>query len=1122
MIQKNEATEAQVRTADPNSSTWVAANAGSGKTRVLTERVARLLIQGTNPSHILCLTYTKAAAAEMQNRLFKQLGEWSMLPDAELTDRLFALGQTDAVSSDALRRTRTLFAAALETPGGLKIQTIHAFCTSVLRKFPLEAGLSPQFAVFDDREKASLIQEIVDDIALEQPALIDDLAEQATNISLDQFVTDLISKRAKFQRAPTRFDFSISEGSSIERIHRDLFSVKNISLLNSLADLMTSGVTNLRDADTIKSAVTEQSALDALNKIASVFLYKSGDKASTAKIDKVPSGKVLDEKPDLRQSANDFARAVENAHVELKGLLAFFRSDALFRFAKVFLGKYSNCKTELAKLDFDDLLEKTVALLSSSSMAQWVLYRLDGGIDHILVDEAQDTSPIQWQIIELLASEFTSGVGASDTDRTLFVVGDAKQSIYSFQGAEADAFAEMREKFDQKLQDSEQRLERSELLYSFRSSAPILELVDQVFEAEERNTGRPHPKHLSFHADRPGRIDLWPLIEKDDDPEENDWFVPNNSAAPNDPQLKLAKEIASFVEQTISSKQPIFAEGKIRPVQEKDVLILLQRRSSLFHFIIKELKSRNLKIAGADALKIGTELAVKDILSTLKFLATPEDDLSLAEALRSPIFGLSEQDLFTAAHNRTGFLWEEIRSSESLADTTDKLWSLLSRADFLRPYELIMQILTDLKGRENLLARLGQEAEDGINALLEQSLLYEQAEPPTLSGFLNWFDSGDVEVKRNLDSGSDQIRVMTVHGAKGLEAPVVILPDTIRAKEPKPAPLADHPDGFVTWPANKAMRSSVEAKAIASQSESQRKENMRLLYVAMTRAESWLIVCGAKGALGKAAFDWHAKIASAMEHLPLIETPLEDGRIALTYKNNAWDSMPLGQSSVSEPDQVVIPEWLYTYAEKLPRPVQSVSPSNLPGPKSISSGQEITSEDAKAEGTLLHLLLEHLPHQNSERRDTIIQNICEGFIELSDAAKDRVTQRALSLISDASLKDVFSKDAFVEVTLSAEQPIEGHPPLLGTIDRLILSETTAWVIDFKSNQTVPKTPENIPLGILRQMAAYYHMIVSIYPEKQIALSILWTRTGQLMTIPHEIVKVLLQSPLHLDQEDPRS
>ncbi len=1122
MTKLNEATEAQVRTANPRNSTWVAANAGSGKTRVLTERVARLLIQGTSPSHILCLTYTKAAAAEMQNRLFRQLGEWSMLSDQDLKDRLIILGEPkDALTKDALRRTRTLFAAALETPGGLKIQTIHAFCTSVLRKFPLEAGLSPQFSILDDREKSSMLQEITDNIATANPVLIDEMAEQATNVSLDLVVSDIVSRRAKFLRMPKASDFGLESTTTIETLHAKVFTESNVKLLRSITPLMTQGSNDPRDAAKISRALEASNPLLALAEIASVFLYKEA-KNYTAKLDKVPTKPALENHEYLRPPVNEFASLVEEIRCDLMGFQALNRATALHRFAKVLLQQYSERKTELSKLDFDDILEKTVALLSSSSMAQWVLYRLDGGIDHILVDEAQDTSPIQWQIIELLASEFTSGLGASDVERTLFVVGDAKQSIYSFQGAEADAFVAMREKFDRKLKDVEQRLEKTELLYSFRSSAPILQLVDQIFETEARETGTLYPKHQSFHADRPGRIDLWPAFEKEEEPSETDWFIPANKAAPDDPQLKLAKEIASFVQDAITNQLPISVEGKVRPVQEKDILILLQRRSALFHFIIKELKSKNLNIAGADALKVGTELAVKDILSTLRFLATPEDDLSLAEALRSPIFGFSEQELYSIAHGRHGFLWEALRASEHHTETVDAIWALLRQADFLRPYELMTLILTELGGRERLLHRLGPESEDGINALLEQSLVYEQAEPPTLSGFLNWFDSGDVEIKRNLDSGGDQIRVMTVHGAKGLEAPVVILPDTIRAQEPKPAPLAEHQDGFVTWPTNKSQRSDVEAKALKALSDVQKKENMRLLYVALTRAESWLVICGARGAQTKAAMDWHQKIEDAMSHLGAETVSLSDGRSGLSYKNASWDQMVFGQSEIENPEPVAVPKWLVEAAEKLPRPEQSVSPSTLPGPKTLPSQETSSKEDAKAEGTLLHLFLEHLPNQSQERQKTIIANLCSGYEELSENTKTKLAKRAIALINDPELHEIFAPGTLSEVALTAPQPLADQPPLLGTIDRLVVCEACVKVIDFKSNQAVPPKPEDIPLGILRQMAAYLYMVSLIYADREIILSILWTQTGELMTIPHEIVKVLLQSPLHLDQNDPRS
>src|SRR6056297_216641 len=787
MTAQHPASRAQVIAARPDRSTWLSANAGSGKTRVLTNRVARLLLDGVNPQHILCLTYTKAAASEMQIRLFDTLGRWAMMPDGDLAAALDDLGHAGETGPDMLRRARRLFAQAIETPGGLRIQTIHAFCAALLRRFPLEAGVTPDFTEMDDQTARLLRAEIVEEIAdgPNAPALAA-LARHHSDESLDGLALDILGKQADFAAAPDDAALCAALGQPAdlgrETIEAQVFLGSEAALLDRLLPALRAGS---RTDGTAADRLATLAALDfdALPVLEGVFLTGASAKAPFfARIGSFPTKATREALAPVMDEIEQWMARVETAREARLALRTVERTRALHDFAQVFLRLYSAAKQRRGLLDFDDLILRARDLLTDPSVAAWVLYRIDGGIDHILVDEAQDTSPVQWQVIERLAQEFTAGAGArAGVPRTLFVVGDRKQSIYSFQGADAREFDRMRREFGHRLKAMGQPLQDMEMEYSFRSSRAILDLVDQTFANSQNSGFTPKQGHKTHKSDLPGRVDLWPVVEKpakDDDPV---WYSPVDVKAANDPATVLAQRVAKTIRRMVDEGQLIpddNAQTGMRRIRPGDVMILVQRRSDLFHEIIRECKAQDLPIAGADRLKVGAELAVKDLAALLSFLATPEDSLSLAIALRSPLFGWSEADLYKLAHGRRQkYLWAALRErADDHPETMAVLNDLRGQADYLRPYDLIERILTRHDGRRKLLARLGTEAEDGIDALLAQAMAYEGSAVSSLTGFLVWMETDEMEIKRQMDSAGDRIRVMTVHGAKGLEAPVVILP----------------------------------------------------------------------------------------------------------------------------------------------------------------------------------------------------------------------------------------------------------------------------------------------------------------------------------------------------------
>ena len=1125
MTRRNAATEAQVRAADPTGSVWLSANAGSGKTRVLTDRVARLLLNGASPQHILCLTYTKAAASEMQNRLFSRLGEWAMQDEATLKKGLIELGEIGPITLDTVARARRLFASAIEAPGGLKIQTIHSFCSSLLRRFPLEAGVSPQFREMDDRAAKLLREQVVEEIAVGPDA--DTLAQLAYHLSGDD-LSDITAEIVKHQ---TAFDADLDEAELWNTLGLEpditLSAIlKNISVLldkinfDGLMSALRAGSSNdVKAANRLASISSGGIDAPALQVMEQVFL--TGAKAKSpfsAKIGAFPTKGTRDVLADQMSAIDELMQKVEGVRPHRISLYSSEKTLILHKFSQLFLRLYRARKGHHGWLDFDDLILKARALLNAPAVAQWVLYRLDGGIDHILVDEAQDTSPVQWDVIERLTQEFTAGQGARDEiQRTVFVVGDKKQSIYSFQGADPGGFDRMSDHFDTRLSQVQQPFSAMGLEYSFRSAAPILRLVDAVFNRRADNGLGSRTHHIAFKSSLPGRVDLWPVVPKTETPDPGNWYDPVDRVAENKETVILAGQIADQIAAMIRNDAiPDDANGagghKMRPVRAGDILILVQRRSELFHELIRACKSRDLPIAGADRLKIGAELAVRDITALLSFLATAEDDLSLASALRSPLFGWSQQELHALAQPRPKrkFLWAALRDqADQHADTLSKLDDLRKNADFLRPYDLIERILTRHDGRRNLLARLGSEAEDGIDALLAQALSYEQSDIPSLTGFLSWLATGEVEIKRQLDNAGDRIRVMTVHGAKGLEAPIVILPDTAK----RDVRLRDEilPDGqFAHWKTPADQRPTALANAHDRLVAKRDAEQDRLLYVAMTRAEKWLIVTGA-GDLGKDGRTWYDQIHNGMQAEGA--KPIEfSGGQGLRLSGGNWDVLAELETKSDQAPAPDIPIWAMSAAPTVQPDMAPISPSELGGAKALPGDSGLDEETAMRRGSRIHLLLERLPNMpqtdwpNAAGRLLHNQIPKTGDEDVVDALAE-----ARSVLTDPALAHIFEDSALAEVDLTASISELSGRQIFGTVDRLIIDGGQILAVDFKTNATVPGQAKDIPQGILRQMAAYHAALCQIYPDHQVGVAVLWTRTAQLMPIPHKIVRKALES-----------
>ncbi|HEY5347014.1 MAG TPA: double-strand break repair helicase AddA, partial [Rhizomicrobium sp.] len=866
---------------DPGRSAWVAANAGAGKTYTLANRVARLLLDGARPERILCLTYTKAAAAEMQDRLFAQLGRWSMLPDAALMENIQSIG----AEADDLPKARRLFAQALETPGGLKVLTIHAFCQIVLSRFPMEAGIAPGFEVLDEtsaREMVAAMRRRVleragaGDAAL--AAAVSHLVVQTSESALQKLLdTALQSDRRKLDRffnvlgaqdmaQAVRTAHGTQESAQI--IAETFRGICDDAELREIAAWLGSG--GKKDAERagqLQGAFCASTALEFFTAFQDAFLTGKGEPYAA-----LATKKLCDARPDLLARLQALEARFLDADDRFRAVRAADCAIAALTIIRAVREEYDRAKRLRAVLDYDDLILRTRALLEKRDAAAWVLFKLDGGLDHILIDEAQDTSPEQWAIVKKLTEEFFAGTAREHrTVRTIFAVGDEKQSIFSFQGADPAQFEIHRAHFRGLAQDAGLSF-ADELLPTSRRSAPqVLDFVDEVFADEMARDGLTSGglviKHLALRETAKGRVEFWPTLKPSGAPDPDPW-APVDVEREDSPVARLAAAIARQIKGWIG----MHMDGHDKVITPGDIMILLPRREPFGSEIIRQLKQLNVPVAGADRIVLTEQIAVMDLMALGRFVLLPEDDLNLAALLRSPIIAISEEELFSLRAYSARGLWPELiaRQNDSavFASAVEFLSEMLGRADYAPPFEFYSHALTARGKKLALLSRLGAEANDAIDEFVSLALSYEANHTPSLQGFLQSVARSGAQIKRDMERGRNEVRVMTVHGAKGLEADIVILPDTTSLpQQPSSKGHLLYTESGVLFPLPDAHAPRIVKAAKAAAMDEALREHRRLLYVALTRARDRLYICGFENSKGVKPQSWHAMAERAARKL---------------------------------------------------------------------------------------------------------------------------------------------------------------------------------------------------------------------------------------------------------------
>ena len=1129
----------QREASDPALSAWVSANAGSGKTYVLAQRVIRLLLCGTPPGKILCLTFTKAAAGNMAASVAETLARWTALDDEGLDDAVHAM--SDEWPSRCRRAAaRRLFAQAIETPGGLKVQTIHAFCTRLLQQFPFEANVPARFAVLDEAAEQQLIEELTLDVLLAgsakpEGALGRALATVVANASDSTFrevLSEAIRKRLELAQwiaqaggieaamAELTTQLGLEAGTSVKSIEAELFDGAVIapSQWAAIAQALAQG----SDSDRMQSARFARlpgiAAAERIEAYLSIFCTNAGE----------PRQRLVSAAIRAREGAL-FARLCEERERVRKLLTrrragtTRDRTGALLTIAMAVIERYRAQKGRRGLLDYDDLIEKSRALLTRVEAA-WVHYKLDLGIDHVLIDEAQDTSPRQWDVIERLVAEFAAGNSArTPLNRTIFAVGDDKQSIFSFQGALPAAFGEKRRNFQRAYQAAGLSFLPIEFKYSFRSAQTVLDAVDTVFQQPGalRGLADPVPSlHTAVRRAAPGLVEIWPLIEPAKTAAVEGWDAPFDATSETSPRVELARALAKAVGGAIERGIRVGDGAKGHAVTPGDFLILVRQRGPLFEAIIRALKNAGIAVAGADRLVLTEHIAVMDLLALADAVLLPQDDLALASVLKSPLFGLDEEELFALAHGRRGSLHAALKAkanaNKALADAAARFARLAAAARHETPFAFYARTLGPEGGRKRFLARLGPEAADALDELLNIALDYERRETPSLQGFVAWLRSANAEIKRDMEISRDEVRVMTVHGAKGLEAPIVFLADTTTApagppqRQPRVLPLAapaapaDRPCAWV-WSGPRKDDVPLVAAARAAATEAAENEHRRLLYVAMTRAADRLIICGATGERGKPAGCWYDLVHGSLVESARQEPADDRAGILWRLRGGSFESAaPRDSSGMPQPQAELRPAWLDATAPPAALSVPALAPSSAEADRAFAPAQGSGTERrrAMARGELMHRLLQGLPGIAAPRRAAIARHhIARSGAEFSAAERDAMVEQVLLVLEDKRFSSLFGPHSRAEVPIvgrivAAERTIT----VSGQMDRLAITAEAVLIADYKTDRPAPRRVEDVPPAYLTQLALYRAVIGQLHPARPLRAALIWTDVPDLMEI----------------------
>ena len=865
MTKKHQLSPEQDMAANPSDNVWVQANAGTGKTSVLVSRLLRILFRSDDfkTNGILCLTYTNAGAGEMRNRILSSLREWAVASDDKLIELLDGIALHKPANNADVAHAREVFFWYIDNPDTLKIKTIHSFCEEILHRFPIEAGVSPAWTLVSDMNQRVLLTDAFDrlinapNIEPDKYNRVTDAFEHIVGLLSEHRLSDLLkilSEQYKYFFQVEDIDRYRKYFIDTVRFFMGLDTIPNTNV--SVSDLRR--IVDLVDIEIKSSKKPAEYLIKVFNltkqfidKTIDFELYKTAYLTKDGRPIKAVSGKdfLIDEQ--LR------VHNVDQYNINKK---VFENTVALFDLSAAFASIYREIKQQRNLLDFEDLILYTRRLFMKPDVMGWVLSQLDLSLSHILIDEAQDTSPLHWDILRMLSGDFFVGGDTDKHHHSLFVVGDTKQSIYGFQGADSRAFAASREDIKRQIENNLRTIREVPLTQSFRSLSSILYTVDAFFGDANvaATTGFHNNPHVCFRDDGNGVVEINKLISRRTD----------------------EIDIYAYVGVVADKIKSIIDAGKYK---SNDIMVLVQRRNPMVVPLITVLKRRGIEVAGTDRIILPSFPAIRDLMNLVRFCLNPADDYSLCCVLKSPVFGLSEADIFDLCKikNKTKIDGSDavpMSVFEVLATVKphvyERLKSMIEMASSLGPYSFFSNVL-DTGGRNDFVSALGPQAIDPLEEFMTMCLSYERTQPGTLHHFIKWFITGGSEIKRDINASSG-VRIATVHGSKGLEAPVVFLIDTVRMPSaddvlpitPEIAPKNIPFDTNLPMPWLWALQTGCSEKISLARDVNlgvRFAEYYRLLYVAMTRARDELYVYGYTPDKNANEKSWHSLLWNTLK-----------------------------------------------------------------------------------------------------------------------------------------------------------------------------------------------------------------------------------------------------------------
>lgn len=1066
--------ELQQQASDPEYSVWVSASAGTGKTKILTDRVLRLLIKRVPFEKILCLTFTNAAALEMQSRIKNKLAKFATNETTKLTEELGLLLTREPLESE-VQYTKTLYHRLLNSEDGINIYTIHAFCQKMLKLFPFEVGINPKFQILDEITAQGILNKIRNQIYLDPTynKLISFFLTNFHETTINDIFSEIIQQKIKFKK---------------------LFA-KQMDSVEYDAQTIFAQLSNIYDQ--AKQLLAKYSiAVDLDQEIQQFFLTKENLKRKNIlpKSVAMKYPKLLNELEYLQEKIFQLDQQAKMQDMENY-------SNLLRNLAKIFLDKYDSYKTQHSLLDYDDLIYLTQLLLTDNAAKNWIAYKLNGGIDHLLVDEAQDTSPEQWDIITAIIVDFTS---STKQKSTIFVVGDEKQSIFSFQGADLSSFSYVNENLYKNLSDANKNFRNITLQWSYRSTKEIIDIVYLIFQQIKHTTPQlftsDNPKILPFRQTYKGRVELWPLV-KGEKESKLFWPLLEEHNKSKSAQQLLAQQIASFIKSQIASRRIMPATNSA--VKESDFMILVRKRDELIFEIINCLKQHGLPVEDVDRITLNKSLSVLDLMSIAKFVLLPQDDLNLASLLKSPIIGMSEQALQTISVSRgKNSIWGYLQTVLDYASIYKKLYHFLQLYKVANCENFFSLIVDCLDVRKVLVEANGFDSNDVINELIYLSSNYANNIDSSLQSFVYWFENNKIEIKRNLESSS-KIKIMTVHASKGLQAPIVILCDT--------SSVPTNSNKFI-WDENQVFSTTHSANSpeffkALKEKEQQKdlQEYIRLLYVAMTRAEDHLVICGYQSSSKLPQNCWYELVAKTMNmHGKVQENGIIVYESVIKGNGNGQESKEIDQKGAldildptSNQDDIKesrndiegsgndIEDWIPNLflINKITKNTKQNYSVNSP----------LIVNDHLEYGNIFHKILEDATKIN----DFSSMNKHPFIHKLPITLQEKIHSNIDKLLNNIEFMALISQELKTEVTIGTTINDEVK---IGRIDLLAIDTGKITIIDYKSDASPPKTCQLVKESYIDQLNFYRHILAKLYPNNEIICRILWLEDANFMTI----------------------